>query len=198
MNTRFLIRVILSSYILAGLRAEGGSVIYGLPVSVNYSASASFEGSVTQTAVFQATLQDFIALGPDSLPLFDVSIGADQISITALRIFTVGPNGFMDFNWNFALTPAAGCSFDGANLISSSLFSIPPFTFPVNPPVSFDSTTLSISVGGPIVDGPSGIDTVNNGGVAVVGFTIVPEPSTWALLALGTGAMFLSGRKAWQ
>jgi hypothetical protein len=81
MNTRFLIRVILSSYILAGLRAEGGSVIYGLPVSVNYSASASFEGSVTQTAVFQATLQDFIALGPDSLPLFDVSIGRIRLAL---------------------------------------------------------------------------------------------------------------------
>ena len=197
MNMRCLIRIILSCYILAGLQAIGSLAIYGQPVSVNYSASASGYGPVAQTAVFQATVQDFIATYPDSIPLFDVSIAADRISITALRTFTVPPNGFMNFNWKFALTPAAGLSFDSANLIFSSLFSIPPFTFPVNPPVSFDATTHAISVGGFIADG-IGTGTVNNGGVAVVGFSIVPEPSSWALFALGTGAVFLSGRRARQ
>lgn len=187
---------ILCAALLATSIADGQGTltIDGLPVSVNYSGSASSGRPVNQTATILAMRQDFVALGPDSLPLFDVSFGADQISITALRTFTVQPNGFMDFNWNLALTPATGRSFSGANLMSSSLFSIPPFTFPVNPPVSFDSLTHSISVGGFIADG-LGTGTVNNGGVAVIGFIVVPEPTTWALLALGTGITFLSGRR---
>jgi len=164
-------------------------------ISVNYSASASGEGPVTQSAVIQPTLQDFIALGPDSIPLFDVSFGAGQISITALRAFAIGPNGFMDFTWDFAWTPASDLSFDSANLVSSSLFAIPPFTFPVNPPVSFDAASHSISVGGFIADG-IGSGVVNNGGLAVIDFIVVPEPPAWILLALGTTAMFLFASKS--
>jgi hypothetical protein len=182
----------LSSYILAGVQTEADEPIYGLPVSVNYSTSATGYGLVTQTTVIQATLQDFISLGPDSLPLFDVSIGTNRISITALRTFeTTSGNDYMEFNWNFALTPAAGLSFDGANLSSSSLFSVPPFTFPVNPQVTFDPTTDSISVDGLVLDGDIGIGIVNNRGVAIIDFITVPEPSTWALLASGIGTMFL-------
>lgn len=100
----------------------------------------------------------------------------------------------MEFTWTFVWTPPSGFAFDSANLVSSSLFAIPPFTFPVNPPVSFDAATHSISVGGFIADG-IGMGVVNNGGLAVIDFTIVPEPPIWILLALGIAAMFLSSSK---
>jgi hypothetical protein len=195
MNAQFFLRLIAVSCLLAGLPAVGASAIGSLPISVNYSGSASVGGSVAQTADFQASVQDFIALGPDSLPLFDVSAGANQISITALRSFTIQPNGFMDFNWVFALPSADGLSFSGANLVSSSLFSIPPFTFAVNPPVSFDPATQTISVGGFIADG-IGCGTVNDGGAAVIDFTVIPEPPVWAWLTLGAGISLVSGSRA--
>lgn len=186
----------MSGCILAGLRADGAPTIYGLPVIVNYSGSVPFE-TVNQTSTFLAMQQDFIALDPYSDPLFDVSFGENQLTITALSNFSY-TGGYLSFNWDFELTPYAGLSFDGANLISSSLFSLPPFSYNEVPGVSFDPTTDSISISMFISCGPVGTGTVNNGGVAVISFTTVPEPSTWALLVLGTGAAFLSGRRARQ
>jgi hypothetical protein len=134
MIIRFPISLVLVSYCLAGFHAEGSPIIYGQPISVDYSGSASRGVTVNQTAIILAMQQDFISLGPDLNPLFDVSFGGNQLTITALENFNVYQNGFLAFNWIFQLEPTSGLSFTSANLVSSSLFSIPPFGFPVNPP----------------------------------------------------------------
>lgn len=192
MNARFLVWVVLFSPFVAAFRVDATN-IYGLPVDINYTASATGYGSVTQAVVITAGLQDFTALGPDSSPLFDVSVQSNQISISALRTFTIPDNSQMDFNWVFSIAGSTGVSLGSATLLSSTLFSIPPYTSNINPPVIFDPTTGSISVGGPIADGV-GNGTVNNGSVAVIDFTTIPEPATWQLLATSLGVAALSTR----
>jgi len=192
MNTPPLIRILFCACVVAGFQTKA-TPIYSLPTSIVYNGSAGFYAPVSQSVVISAPQESFTAMGPDSSPLFDVSLSANQITITALRTFTIGSSSFMDFHWDFTVVPGAGVSFASASLISSSLYSIPPFTFAVVPPVDFNSATGTISVGGFIADGV-GQGTVNQGGSAVIGFTIVPEPSTGVLLVSYVGISILLKR----
>jgi hypothetical protein len=162
------------------LIALGMALLYisanAIPISVNYSASGYALGSVSQTATINSGQQDFISLGPDGQPLFDVNFGTSLITITALRsLQEPGSSTYFQFNWDFGLSPSGGIYFGNASLLSSTLFSVPPFTFPVYPNVSLNSANQDLGVSLFLTGGGNGFPTVNGGGAAVITYSAVPD-----------------------
>jgi hypothetical protein len=155
----------------------------GQTVLFDYYTQAFGQNPVTQSGSFPALAAgpDLICNGPDGLPLFRVDFSPDSLTIAALRGFQ--NNLSLEFRWAFSLPAGGELSFNSATLRSSTLFSIPPFTFPVEPTVVFDPVSRRISITRFIAAG-SGTATVNEDGAAVVDFTVVPEPSVSVYVAI--------------
>ncbi len=178
---------------LFGFAVAEAQGISGFPVSV--SSSVAEQGTnVSQNATIVAGQQVFTALGPDSIPLFDICFNSNQFCITGLRDFGVPSDETFGCFWQFSVASSNDLAFSGANLISSSLFSVPPIEPEADPTIYFDPTSGSITVNILIETGPY-TATVNDGGSTVGYFSVVPEPSVPCLLLAGILAeVFLAGR----
>ena len=166
--------------------------ISGFPVSVS-SNVASNGVDVSQNGTIVAGQQDFTALGPDSIPLFDIYFNSNNLCIIGLRNYSVPANDYIATFWQFSL-PSDGLTFSGASLVSSSLFSNPPLEAECDPFVYFDPTSDSITVDILLESGPANA-TVNAGGSTVVSVSVVPEPSALCLLTFGILAGVFLTRK---
>lgn len=155
----------------------------GQTILFDYRAQAGLQSPVTASGSFPAIQPgpDLTLAGPDGPPLFEVEFFPGSLTITALRTFT--DSAALDFRWAFTLPATSQLAFSSATLRSSTLFSIPPFTFAVEPTVVFDPTTRTITISRFIAAGV-GTAQVNGGGSAVVDFTVVPEPSAATFFAL--------------
>jgi hypothetical protein len=168
--------------------------IIGESVRIDYYGYAFLHKSISQSGKVEVRDPgaEFIAKAPSGgIDLFSIDISENTITITGVDSYS--NNDCLEFEWKFVVDSSNSVAFDGAELVFSSLFSIPPFTFSVNPKVSFDSATSSIVVSRFIAAG-AGTAVVNEGGQAVIEFTIIPEPST--IVLLGLGGLLIKRRRA--
>jgi len=184
MNTHLINCLMVLGCALPVSQTNAASTILNQNVSVDYLAHAFLLTPVTQMTTFEAIQPgpDFTADGPDGLPLFALDFASDILTITALRSYE--DSGSLEFSWLLTLDTASELAFNSASLLSSSLFSIPPFTFPVDPTVGFDEDSKTISIYRFMAAGV-GTAVVNAGGSAVISYTIIPEPSNCAMLTSG-------------
>jgi hypothetical protein len=193
-NYLFILTFTIIVTCLLGIPANAESII-GKSVSIDYYGFAFYQEPVYQSGKVEVINPgaEFIARAPgDGADLFSIDISENTITITGLD--SCSDDLRLKFEWNFVIDSPSPITFDGAELVSSSLFSIPPFTFPVNPNVSFDIATNSILVSRYISAGV-GTAVVNKGGQAIIEFTTTPEPATLFLLGLGSLSLLRKRRR---
>lgn len=181
-----LLRFITLWLICSAVHSRAASLPPNATIDYSYSGrSWNFPVPVTRTGSFQAMQPnadaDLELPGFDGDPLFAVHFGLQSFTISARNGFI--DELFVDFIWSFTLPAGSGASFGSATLVSSNLFLIPPFTFPVVPTVTFDPVTATITVRQFIAAG-AGLAMVNADGAATIAFTVVPEPPVSALVVL--------------
>jgi hypothetical protein len=177
------------------ISASTEASIVGQSVTMSYdSAITSSSNNIadTQTSVI-GTGVEFIARSPlaPNLDLFEVDFADSTLTITALHTLT--DSTFMEFNWDFLINAPSGLVFTEASIISNTLFSIPPFTFAVDPTLTVNSQLLSVNQ---FMSCGVGTCTVTDGGSLNIAFTVVPVPAAVWLFASGLlGLVGMARRK---